>query len=1197
YTPDNAFLGVDSLTYYIRCEQDSSAAKVYFLVQRPLSMTYVACQGASAEVGFDAVSGVQYNWYNAETAGSIVSGGSNTPKRTVVKNATPVETWWVEARTTNGIVFPRYRVDLELSDNCGVVAPVGCAVDGSVIFREDFDGYDNGTDPASPVYSNVPLAAGMTTYNFATTDVNNNPVSVYQGGYYGLPKRGMNLWVATYFTDDHTWPGDNTRGRFFMINGANTFDRLYRQSINGLCDGRELYFSFWAKGCHALLKWTIRSSADNSVLAVFNQSALSGGCAAGTPWLHYGFRFTVPAGVDAVDFDVYNYCLELGGNDFAIDDIEVRFCAPPVTLLPAPFRTDTTVRAGTSFTFDGEYIDAGTFGPSLAYRWEYNATGEVNNPLAWTPIAETEGAVTAGIINSSYTLPNVSKTDTGYYRLAVADAAHIDAYNCRAMSDIVRLRVLDGVRPDSATVQAWRRVEIDVLANDELSASLFAPPFSLIDSVRLKPSAGILEQTGTGSSSRLLYTNRTGGSGLTNGIDSFRYEFTFFDPGIGRTVTVDATVYIYILQNRRGFTACPGEDFTVSLTEQPPGVQFEWYAAEAPFAFLGAGRERTLASVGGDSMYLVRPVTPLGAFPPGLLTVSLADPSEMLYMRWTGLVNSEWHCPDNWVEVRSTGSRTYETPVSRAPARCIPVRLSAGVPFYPELSDSAWCAGITVENRAMLGNPHVLHYDSARVEITLGATERDRFVMWSAPLKHMYSGDYHFKQDGAPRWGDTYMNLFQQANPSGGTSGKNRFTATFGNPDFSLDLGKAFNLKVTSTSVNRTAPWLFPQPDNFYTASGDRYPASGNLARDDRHRFITDGQLLSDADSTFRMNVFDENGFDLLQVVNPYLAWLDVKQFLNGNSLTLSGGYLIWSGRIDDDFEAVSVDGNRYVYTHPALSTSPGLIPPLQSFFVQKSSDAALTWLYMSPKWTTTSDGHHPFVLRAAPDDNGVLRIRASQGAKNSYAALRYSPRAVPEYVRSEDVRTLFYDELPLTLYSLTALREPLSINASGSFGEQETALGLRLLHAGETRLEFTGMDSFGHDVYLIDRERNNLEIDLRETPEYVFTAVKPAGAAAVEINDRFVLRMTYTGRGLVGTSGVERPEVVCTGGNGCLYVRSSRTGITDLQVYNTLGMLLYSDRTLSSEFKVPVAGGPQICIVKARLEDHTTVTRKVAVK
>jgi hypothetical protein len=869
-----------------------------------------------------------------------------------------------------------------------------------------------------------------------------------------------------------------------------------------------------------------------------------------------------------------------------------------VTLLPAPFQTDTTVRVGTSFTLDGEFIDDGTFGPSLDYRWEYNATGDVNNPLAWTPIAGTEGTVATGTVNSSHTLSSVSKTDTGYYRLAVADAAHIDAYNCRAMSDIVRLRVLDGIRPDSATVQAYRQVEIDVLANDEMSASLFTPPFSLIDSVRVKPSAGTLTQTGTGDNSRLVYINRTGGGGLPNSVDSFRYAFTFFDAGVGRTVTVEATVYIYILQSRRGFTACPGESFEVSLTERPPGVQFEWYAAESPFASLGVGATRTLASMSGDSTYLVRPVTPSGAFPPGLLTVSLADPSEIRYMRWTGLVNSEWHCPDNWVEVHRTGDRTYETPTSHAPARCIPVRISSESPSYPELADSAWCAGITVENRAMLRNPHVLHYDSAQVEIALGSTERDRFIMWSAPLKHMYSGDYHFKQSGAPRWGDTYMNLFQQANPSGGTAGKNMFTATFGNPDFSLDLGKAFNLRVTSTSANRTEPWLFPQPDNFYTAlSGDRYPTLGSLTRSDRHRFITDGQLLS-ADTTFRMNVFDENGFDLVQVVNPYLAWLDVKQFLNGNSGTLQGGYLIWSGVINEDFDAVSIDGNRYIYSrYPSLSTAPGLIPPLQSFFVQKASGAALTWLYMSPKWTTTSDGHHPFMLRAAPDDNGVLRIRASQGAGNSYAVLRYSSRAVPEYVRSEDVRTLFYDELPLTLYSLTVLREPLSINASGSFGERETALGLRLLNAGETRLEFTGMESFGHDVYLIDRERNNLEIDLQATPEYVFTVTKPSGTAALELNDRFVLRMTYTGRGLVGTSGVEHPEVLCSGGNGCLYVRSTQGRISALQVYNTLGMLLYSDRTLSSEFKVPVPGGPQTCIVKVRLENNTTVVRKVAVR
>ena len=353
-------------------------------------------------------------------------------------------------------------------------------------------------------------------------------------------------------------------------------------------------------------------------------------------------------------------------------------------------------------------------------------------------------------------------------------------------------------------------------------------------------------------------------------------------------------------------------------------------------------------------------------------------------------------------------------------------------------------------------------------------------------------------------------------------------------------------------------------------------------------------------DSVFYMNITDNTGYDLVQVVNPYLAWLDVSKFLAGNSDHFSGaGYLVWPGRMDSGFDVVAIDGNRYIYTSPPpLSTPAGLIPPLQSFFVQKNTaSASRAWARMSPRWTTTSGGSHPYLLlRAAPSDNGVLRIRLSQGQKTGYAALYYSPKASPEYVRREDIGTLLYDELPLTLYSLTALQEPLSINASGDFGQRTVPLGMRIREAGETKLEFTGLETFGHDVYLIDRARGGLETDLQETPEYTFTVTRPPGAAAVEINDRFALRTVYTGRGLVGVTEANRPEVLFSSRDGYLYVRSPQAGIARLQVYSLSGMLLYSDGTVSREYRIAV-GGPQTCIVRALLEDGTLVTRKVVVR
>jgi hypothetical protein len=516
------------------------------------------------------------------------------------------------------------------------------------------------------------------------------------------------------------------------------------------------------------------------------------------------------------------------------------------------------------------------------------------------------------------------------------------------------------------------------------------------------------------------------------------------------------------------------------------------------------------------------------------------------------------------------------------------VVIPSDMPHYPELTDSAWCNLITVQDRAMLANPHVLNYNSAQVELKLKATERDRFIMWSAPLLNMYSGDYHFKDgSGAPRWGDVYMNFFQQDNPHGGAAQRNTFTATFGELNVPLSLGRAFNLQVTSTSESRSLPLIFPQTD----------PSSWlGMTPPARHRFITDSVEPGGADRTFPLDVMPKTGnefYDLIQVVNPYIAWLDVIKFLNGNQNDLGPGYLFWNGSFDDGFEAVAVDGNRYVWsTRPSPSQSPLLIPPLQSFFVQKRNTGLLPSVNMSPNWTTTvNPGVQSYVLRSGASESGVLRIRASQGSRTAYALLRHEPQAVPEYSSREDIRPLFYDALPLTLYTLTALGEPLLINADGSFALHETALGLRLAEAGQTVLSFTGLETFGHNVFLIDRERDNLQIDLQQTPEYTFTAIRPPGTTVFELNDRFVLRMEYTGRGL-GTAETVSPEALFSGENGRIRVRSLSGELRRIEVYNMPGMPVYVSNTPSTEYSIPTP--PGIYLVKVQAGKRVMVEKVV---
>jgi hypothetical protein len=245
----------------------------------------------------------------------------------------------------------------------------------------------------------------------------------------------------------------------------------------------------------------------------------------------------------------------------------------------------------------------------------------------------------------------------------------------------------------------------------------------------------------------------------------------------------------------------------------------------------------------------------------------------------------------------------------------------------------------------------------------------------------------------------------------------------------------------------------------------------------------------------------------------------------------------------------------------------------------------------MSPDWTTTS-GARPFTLRAAANEvGGVLYIKAVQGQKTGYTALQNDPDASPAFNGNEDVRNLFFDEMPLTLYSLTAMREPLAINANSDFQSQTTDLGLRILESGETKLEFTGLNTFGYRVYLIDREKN-VEIDLQQTPEYTFTVVKPADVESIEINDRFTLRMDADPDGI---QPVASSSLRVSSRNGYIHVQSMGEAISSLQLYNMAGALIYSDNTRATEFRIP-APRQQVYIVRALIGD-TVKTEKVIVE
>ncbi|MDR2496622.1 MAG: VCBS repeat-containing protein [Tannerellaceae bacterium] len=820
--------------------------------------------------------------------------------------------------------------------------------------------------------------------------------------------------------------------------------------------------------------------------------------------------------------------------------------------------------------------------------------------------------------------------------LGQAAATYRDCDWCDQVVRAARYQTLN----DLYTIQEYTDVTMNIMGNDILPnvPLLSDPSRTFMDTVRLDhwnidvyPSAGILSFNGVvGAGARITYHHDNRAS-LPANIDSFRYKLTYYNDVTGAIETKSSTAYIYILKGvGGGFSSCYGSTTRIELENKPNDVSFEWYRNQYSSEKLQANsRVRLTGIMYSDSTYWLDPVlTGITAtsglttaqinhyktlnFPRGAITIKLVTypgkPTSL--MRWTGDINKQWRDPRNWVEVITDNGREVERPVSYSPAECSNVIIPSSVNNFPELTDTAVCKNIEMKDRAMLKNPHVLKYDKAYVEFKLKPSELNRYVMWSAPLMNMYSGDYYYRAASGPTWGANFMNIFQRNNPDGGTAAINHFTASFAYLGYDLQLGQAFNLRVEKNTVTQDSLLRFPRSETAY--SGTSGSVSG-LNKTNSHKFITHGKNLN-ASGIFQLPVLGDintsgtNLPRLVQVVNPYMAYLSVELFLQNNTMFQSG-YYIWDGEVGTDMTAVALsNGNRITLSNPsAFSMSPALysfIPPLQSFFVAKTSAAAIpgSVVNMSPNWTTTMPVSPSYMLRADSmvKSGGVMNMTISNGAKAAHAAMLYTVGASASFSDREDMPAVIHNadnESSLSLYTFSGNNIPLVINSNEHFGMAAVNLGFVVRTGGEYRLEFENLHSFGFDVVLVDKMLSYKQIDLMKTPEYTFTVSNPTGAVSqIEVNNRFELRFSWTGNGVIKTGVESEPptqELHVSSGRGYLQVWSADQ-IGALLIYDGLGKLVYSSPNVGDKQLRIHVPGRRMYIVKAMIKGEMQLAKTI---
>ena len=404
------------------------ATGVFAQTPQPLSDNYIGCVGDTVIAGFVVDPNIEYKWYSEEGA-HVFTQYTN---KFIINSEYPADgkTFWVQPVINGVATGPRIPVTVTRSDNCGELNPTGCYATGNLLFKEDF----GGNLPADPEYGPALPLAVTEPYTYINANVGG------QHGKYTIKKTSF-VWYGSWWENpllnDHTNPGDPTRGYMFITDAGTESGQFYKCTINNLCPGSNLSFSAWVVSMATTLKpsrvnltFVVEDAVTHRVLARF--------CTGNIPepdrnWRSYGFHF-VPTSSNIILRILNNCKTGTNGNDFCLDDIEIRVCTPPI-ITPI---TEFSVCAGTEFSLTPIFENGGSFAEPLEYQWFYSPNGA------------TMWAALPNQTNFTLNINPFAASNVGYYRLEITGAGGMaNNTTCRSVSDIIHL-VLD---PQSSVVE------------------------------------------------------------------------------------------------------------------------------------------------------------------------------------------------------------------------------------------------------------------------------------------------------------------------------------------------------------------------------------------------------------------------------------------------------------------------------------------------------------------------------------------------------------------------------------------------------------------------------------------------------------------------------------------------------------------------------------------------------------------------
>ncbi len=324
--------------------------------------------------------------------------------------------------------FPGYETcaGFEFHTYC-IPKPTDCFNTGEVIFSEGFEGIVNPlTFSSSGTYATTRLPESKCNYVFQNNGMTQSGTG---NGYYAIRRNGCNQWDYFNYIDDHTYPGNIEKGYLFNVDASDQPGIFYQDTISLRCDGVDkLLVSFWVANTNNQYycegtppnytdgnypNITVGFYSDNNgTIGTLLASATTGpvppmtmhGCVSdANEWHYYQLELpTIPTGTRKLWFRIENNTGTNQGNDFVLDDIEVRACLPPSILTRISggqeIFSSANVCAGEELHLRAsldETIGAQSRYPTPYYAWERGEEvtdpNDPNYPIRWTRMNFVDG--------------------------------------------------------------------------------------------------------------------------------------------------------------------------------------------------------------------------------------------------------------------------------------------------------------------------------------------------------------------------------------------------------------------------------------------------------------------------------------------------------------------------------------------------------------------------------------------------------------------------------------------------------------------------------------------------------------------------------------------------------------------------------------------------------------------------------------